>query len=1093
MECTRCRTANRPDRRFCARCGAALAFACVGCGFVNQPGEEFCGGCGRALNAGPATTPRREPAEAERRQLTVMFCDLVDSTALAHRLDPEDLREVIRSYQICASEVIARYEGFVARYMGDGVLAYFGYPHAHEEDAARAIHSGLEIVDALEQLRTQPDAHKAGLRVRVGIATGLVVVGDMIGEGASEETAVVGETPNLAARLQSLAEPGSVLVAELTRELAGGLFEYADEGAREMKGFGRSVRAWRVLRASAAQSRFDAAHSRSLTPLVGRQREINDLLQLWQSAVQGRGRMVLLLGEAGIGKSRLAQALFDRIAGEPHIRLRYQCSPYHTNSALHPFIQQLEREAGFRRREDAARKLDKLEALLARAGDRCGEMAPLFAALLSVPAAGRYPALQMTPQEQKARTLAALLDRLRALAARAPLLLLFEDAHWIDPTSAELLDQVARRLRDMGALAVVTSRKAPDYAWLGLEHVSCIHLQRLDRRQSATLVGRALKGRKIPADVLRQVVDRTDGVPLFIEEVTKFLASSGTDIPTTLQDSLMARLDQLGAAKEVAQAAAVIGREFPRELIAAISLLDDRELSDALGKLISSAVLFGRGRPPWTAFTFKHALVEDAAYGSLLRSRRQELHWRVAEALERSYPERVRVEPEVVAHHYTQAGKPLQAAAYWVAAAQRALDRSANLETLGHATKGLEVLAAAGPGPEAQRLERDLEILRGAAYRALRGFSSTDTERSFARARQLCEQLEDLPRLIEARRGLFSCYYARGALAAAGEQGRQVAALGERLGDRGSRMLGHWMSGCVAFWQGEFGSARRELEEAFSLYDPDAQRANALALQIDPGVNALFHLSWALWILGYPDQACAMSAKAVATARRLAQPFALAMALFFACATRACCGQSAAVRQMLDELTGLTAQQGLGYLGSCALVLEGQELITRGECAAGLGHIGRAFTEFQAQEAGVGLPWAMSISALAYAKLGRPTEGLAIVSRALEAASRNGERQWEAELWRLKGELLLQPPLQQQDNAEASFRSAIELARRQSARSLELRATASLARLLARQGKHASAHRMLAAVHRWFSEGFDTADLHEAANTLHALTAEEQR
>lgn len=1092
MDCASCRTANRPDRRFCASCGAALAFACAGCGFVNQPGEEFCGGCGRALDTGAATMRKRAPAGPERRQITVMFCDLVDSSALAQRLDPEDLREVIRSYQKCASAVIARYEGFVARYMGDGVLAYFGYPHAHEEDAARAIHTGLEIVEALEQLPARPDPHAAGLKVRVGIATGLVVVGDMIGEGASEEAAVVGETPNLAARLQSLAEPGSVLIADVTRELAGGVFEYADEGAREMKGFARPVRAWRVLRTSGAESRFDAAHSRSLAPLVGRRRELNELLHLWQSAVQGDGRAAVLLGEAGIGKSRMAQALAERIAGEPHIRLRHQCSPYHTNSALHPFIQQLEREAGFRRGDDAALRLDKLEALLAKAGDPCPEAAPLFAALLSVPAAGRYPALQMTPQEQKARILAALLDRFRALAAHAPLLLLLEDAHWIDPTSAELLDRIARCLPEVSALAVVTSRQAPDYPWLGLEHVHRIPLQRLDRRQSATIVGRVLQGKKIPADVLRQVVDRTDGVPLFIEEVSKSLASSATEIPTTLQDSLMARLDQLGAAKEVAQTAAVIGREFPRELLAAISMLDDRELSDALDKLTSSAVLFGRGRPPWTAFTFKHALVEDAAYSSLLRGKRQELHCRVAEALERSYPERVRVEPEVVAHHYTQAGKSLQAAAYWVAAAQRALDRSANLETLGHATKGLEVLFAAAPSPESHRLERDLEILRGAAYRALRGFASADTERSFARARELCEQLGDVPRLIEARRGLFSCYYARGALAAAGEQGRQVAALGERLGDRGSRMLGHWMSGCVSFWQGEFGSARRELEEAFSLHDPDAQRANALALQIDPGVNALFHLSWTLWILGYPDQACATSAKAIGTARRLAQPFALAMALFFACATRACCGQSAAVREMLDELTGLTAQQGLGYLGSCARVLEGQELITRGECTAGLSHIGRAFAEFQAQGAGVGLPWALSISALGHARLGRPGEGLAIVSRALEAAGRNGERQWEAELWRLKGELLLLPPLQQDQEAEASFRSAIELAHRQAARSLELRAATSLARLLARRGNHVSAHRMLAAVHGRFREGFDTVDLREAGNTLHALTVAEE-
>jgi class 3 adenylate cyclase/tetratricopeptide (TPR) repeat protein len=1050
-----------------------LPIACTACAFLNQPGEEFCGGCGRRLGAEP-----------ERRQLTVMFCDLVDSTGLAHQLDPEDLREVIRAYQKRVAEVIARYEGFIARYMGDGMLVYFGYPLAHEDDPARAIHSALEIVEALEQ-RQRP--------VRVGIATGLVVVGDTIGEGPSEEAAVVGETPNLAARLQSIAGPGSVLVSEATRALAGGMFEYADEGTRELKGFRQPVRCWRVLRKSGVESRFHAAHSRSLTPLVGRQREIEELMALWRSGTEGQGRVALVVGEAGIGKSRLAEALYQRIAGEPHIDLHYQCSPYHTNSALYPFIHQLERDADFRRNEAAADRLDKLEALLRKSTEHVAEIAPLYAALLSVPTGGRYPPLQMTPQEQKARTIDALLDRLGGLAARAPVLFLFEDVHWIDPTSIELLNLGARRIRNIRALAILTSRTAPDYPWLGLEHVSRIQLERLNRRQATAMVGRVLEGRTLPAGLLAQIIDRTDGVPLFIEEVAKTLAASVAEVPATLQDSLMARLDQLGSAKEVAQVAAVIGREFSRELLAVISQLDERELSEALDRLTSSAVLFGRGRPPWRSFTFKHALMEDAAYASLLRSRRQELHARLAGALERLYPERVRIEPEVLARHYTEAGKALQAAAYWIAAAQRALDRSANLETLGHANKGLEVLAPVPPGAQASRLELELQILRGAAYRALRGFASSDTERSFARARELCEALEDGPRLIEARRGLFSCYYARGALAAAREEGLAVAQLGSRSGDRGSRMLGHWMSGCVAFWQGEFDAARRELEEAFSLYDLDAQRANPLASQIDPGVNALFHLSWTLWITGYPDQAVAASAKAIQAARGLAQPFALAMALFFACATRACCGHSAAVRQMLDELMVLTTQQGLGYLRSCALVLEGQELIARGECGSGLEHIGRAFAEFQAQEAGVGLPWAMSISVLGYAGLGRAQEGLGVLAKAQAAASKNGERHWQAELSRLKGELLLLEP-KHAGEAQACFRECIDVARRQGARSLELRGAMSLARLLARQGEPESARRALAEAYRGFTEGFDTIDLRSAAAALEDLaTIREQQ
>jgi class 3 adenylate cyclase len=845
-----------------------LPVVCPACDTVNQPSEDFCGGCGKTL-AQVAAPParRRQVAGPERRQLTVMFCDLVGSTALSHELDPEDLREVIRSYQEGTRHVIARYEGFVARYMGDGMLAYFGYPQAHEDDAARAIHAGLEIAqapDLLDALPTREGVWRP--RVRIGIATGLVVVGDLIGEGASEEAAAVGETPNLAARLQTLAEPGSVVVAERTRELAGGRFEYADRGTHELKGFDRPVRAWRVLRTSAAESRFDAARTRRMTPFIGRAEEIDLLLGRWRRATEGEGQVVLLVGEAGIGKSRIAETLVERIADEPHIRLRYQCSPYHANSALYPFIQQLERAADFGRGDPAEQKLDKLDALLVKS--------TLFAALLSLPAGGRYPALPLTPQQQKQKTFVALLERFRGFAAQAPVFMLLEDVHWIDPTSIEFLDLLARHVRDLPVLVIITSRVAADYAWLGLQHVSALPLERLDPRQSANMVKRLLGSRKLPADVIEQIVAKTDGVPLFIEEFTKTLATSDavrageaspqavrSEIPSTLHDSLMARLDRLGAAKEVAQVGAVIGREFSRDLVAALSPVGEPELDEALDRLTSSAVVFGRGQPPWTAFIFKHALVQDAAYASLLRSKRQELHRRIAETLESGYPERVRTEPEVVAHHYAQAGQALHAARYSAAAAMRALDRSANVEALGQSAKGLELLAGVAQSTDRDGLELGLRILQGAAYRAVKGFASSDVERSFTRALELSERLDDIPRLIDVRRGLFSYYYARGALALAREQG-YVATLGQRMNDRGSQMLGYWMLGCMAFWQGDYATARQELEDAVALYDPNEQKSKTLALQIDPGVNALRHLSWVLWVLGYPDRAIQTSDRA---------------------------------------------------------------------------------------------------------------------------------------------------------------------------------------------------------------------------------------
>jgi predicted ATPase len=549
----------------------------------------------------------------------------------------------------------------------------------------------------------------------------------------------------------------------------------------------------------------------------------------------------------------------------------------------------------------------------------------------------------------------------------------------------------------------------------------------------------------------------------------------------------MARLDRLGAAKEVAQVAAVVGREFSRDLVAALSPVGEQELGDALDRLTSSAVVFGRGQPPWTSFVFKHALLQDAAYASLLRGKRQELHKRIAETLESSYPERVRTEPEVVAHHFTQAGQALRAARYWAAAALRALDRSANVEALGHAAKGLELLAEVAQSDDRDRLELGLRILQGAGYRAVHGFASSDVERSFTRALELSERLDDVPRLIDVRRGLFSFYYARGALSLAREQGQHVATLGQRMSDRGSQMLGYWMLGCMAFWQGEFATARQELEDAVALYDPSEQKSKTLALQIDPGVNALCHLSWLLWVLGYPERATDTSDKAIRTARELAQPFAVAMALFFACATRACCGNYASASPLLDELIAITGEHGLSYLGSCARVLKGQELIAQDRCVAGLEQVDRALSEFRAQGAGLGLPWSTSISATGYAGLGRVEEARAALSMGFEAMARHDERQWEAELWRLKGELLVLRPGPDSGEAETCFRRAIDVARRQTAKSLELRAAMSLARLLDRQGKVGLAQEILAEVSDWFTEGVDTADLRDARSMLESM------
>ena len=659
----------------------------------------------------PAIDTPRPPikqAEAERRQLTVMFVDLVGSTELSGKLDPEDMREVIRAYQNTVAGEIGRFEGHVAKFMGDGVLAYFGYPRAHEDEAERAVRAGLVISEAVAKLQT---AAAAPLSTRVGIATGQVVVGDLVGEGAAQEEAVVGETPNLAARLQALAEPGNLVVAPTTRRLLGGLFELHDLGANDLKGFATPVRTFRVVGEAGADSRFEALHAAGLTPLVGRDEELQLLLSRWRRAEGGEGQVVLVSGEPGIGKSRLSRALLEALSGEPHVRLRYQCSPHHTSSALHPVIVQLERAAGFAKGDRPETKLDKLEVLLGQSSERVSEAAALLAPLLSITTGERYPALDLTPQRQKQLTLEAIASQLEGLAAERPVLVVLEDAHWIDPTSLELFELMINRVQTLPGLVLITCRPEFQPAWSGYPDVTFLSLNRLGQRQAAGIVERLTRGKALPTDVLGQIVAKTDGVPLFVEELTKTVLESGLlreteagyvldgslpdlEIPATLHDSLMARLDRLGPVKDIAQIGAAIGRTFSHALVTGVAERDHVELGPGLDQLVTSELVFRRGVPPEATYSFKHALVQDAAYESLLRTRRRQLHASIATCLEERFREIVAAEPEVLAHHHNAAGQTEAAVGYWIEAGRRAAERSANREAIEHLNKARGALDA---------------------------------------------------------------------------------------------------------------------------------------------------------------------------------------------------------------------------------------------------------------------------------------------------------------------------------------------------------------------------------------------------------------
>jgi class 3 adenylate cyclase/tetratricopeptide (TPR) repeat protein len=870
----------------------------------------------------PAPAPSAV-AEAERRQLTVMFCDLVGSTPLSARLDPEDLRRIIGAYHRCVTEVVEGFGGFVARYMGDGVLVYFGYPQAHEDDAERATRCGLALVDRVQRLNQAEELH-----ARVGIATGLVVVG-----GEVVEHDVAGDTPNLAARLQTLAEPNTVVIAAGTHRLLGALFEYRELGAVEVKGVAAPVLAWQVLRASAVASRFEALRGSALTPLVGREEEIDLLSRRWALAKTGAGQVVLISGEPGIGKSRIAAELEGRLYAEPHIRLRYFSSPYHQDSALYPFADQLERASGFLPDDPPAARLEKLETLLARAAPPDEDVA-FIAHLLSLPSSDRHKLPNLNPQRIKERTLEALLRQLAGLAREQPVLMVFEDVHWIDPTSHELLDLTIERVRSLPVLLIITFRPEFQPRWTGQPQVTMLTLNRLDRRDRSALVAQVAEGNALPDEVVDQIVDRTDGVPLFVEELTKSVLESGVSlvgIPTTLHDSLMARLDRLAPVRLVAQIGAAIGRQFTYVLLRAVSDLPDDELRGALARLVASELVFERGIPPDAIYTFKHALVQDAAHASLLRSTRQQLHSHIAEALEAHTPELMDTQPELFAQHYAEAGLVEKSVACWGKAGHRSAARSAMAEAAAQYQKGLDQLALLPDIPERQRQELELHSGLGEALKVAKGYAAPETGDAYARARALWEELGSPSEFLGVPFGQSVYHLYRGELDLALRLDEDLLRLTSQRADAAGLILGHLSSGRDLFFVGRFALSRSHLEEALALYDSNSSR-----WLIEQAGASSAYLGIVLFCAGYPDQAMALSSAALADTRRQAHPPSLAGCLATCIRLSLTAGDNAALGEWLDELVMITTEQGFPHWRAMITICRGWVAVKSGDVAEGI-------------------------------------------------------------------------------------------------------------------------------------------------------------
>jgi class 3 adenylate cyclase/predicted ATPase len=1033
-----------------------------------------------------ATSPdASEPATitAERRQLTVMFCDLVGSTALSARLDPEDLSRLIRSYQACVATTIARFDGFIARYVGDGVLIYFGYPQAHEDDAERAVRAALAVIAAIDEAPTLSQS----VRARIGIATGLVVVGESIGTGEARQQTAIGETPNLAARLQALAQPDAVVIADATRRLIGDLFEYRDLGAVELKGIARPLRAWQVLGPSAVRSRFEALRGSALTRLVGRDEELDLLLRRWARAKSGNGHAVLVSGEPGIGKSRITAALEERLHTEPYLRLRYFCSPYHQDSALYPFVDQLGRAAGFERDDMPAAKLEKLEALVARAAPPDEDVA-FLADLVSLPASEHHSLPNLSPQRKKERTLKALIHQLEGLARQQPVLVVFEDAHWIDPTSRELLDLVVERVRSLAVLLILTFRPEFHPPWIGQAQVTMLALNRLDRHDRIALVDQIAGSKALPGEVVAQIADRTDGVPLFVEELTKSVLESGAPligIPSTLHDSLMARLDRLASVRVVAQTGAAIGREFSYQLLRAVSRLSEDELRSALGRLVDSELVFQCGTPPEAVYAFKHALVQDVAHASLLHSARQQLHAHIAEALATHFPEMMDSQPELFAQHYAEAGLAEKSAACWGKAGRRSVARAAVAEAAAQFQKGLDQLARLPNNPERQRQELEFCSSLSAALRAAKGQGAPETGRAYARARELWGRLGFPSEFVQIPYGQSRYHAHRGELDLAQRLDADLLRLSDQRKDAAGRVLGHLSSGVNLMFAGVFASSRMHLGRALELDDPISHRSLVHQAGIHPRVFAQAYLANVLFCLGFPDQALAASNAIILEARKLAHPPSLAGSLAIGARLLSLARNNAALDEGVTQLLAVATEQGFPHWRAQGEIYRGWAKVQSGCVTEGMTLLRSGTAAYRSSGAELLVPHYFALLAAANEIAGQVEAGLTLLDDALQVVERTGERWFAAEVNRHKGQLLLRQG--HTDAAKKLYRQALSIAEEQGARLWELRVAMSLARLCRDQGRHAEARDLLAPIYSWFTEGFDTTDLQEAEALLNEL------
>jgi class 3 adenylate cyclase/tetratricopeptide (TPR) repeat protein len=1039
-----------------------------------------------------------ENHELEVRHITVLFCDLVGSTELSEKLDPEDLRALIDAYRKVCGAAVNRYDGQIANYAGDGLMAFFGWPRAHEDDAVRAVHAALAILSGVTKI-----AGPVTLSSRAGICSGRVVVGQTGGPGGWMEA--VGETPNIAARLQTLASPNTLLVSESTHRLASIAFDFEDLGLRELKGVTKPLRVYGVISAKHRTTRFEAAHATSLTPLVGRSTELGLLLDRWQKSKEGDGQVVLLSGIPGVGKSRLMHELKSNIQSEPYFLLNYQCSPYHSQSAFFPVIEQIELAAQFNSRDSDASKFAKLNSYLSDLTNNPAEPGALIARLLSISVEDQNGLSTLTPQQIKNRTLDKILEMILSLSVQRPTLCLFEDVHWIDPSTLELLELAISRIDRASIMLVVSCRPEFRHAWSNYPNVTLHSLTRLSRSEVTKMIKELLREGSLSEQLFNQIIEKAEGVPLFIEELTTSTISTPLQnrhkkndldpptalvtakVPETLHDALMERLDRVANGRRLAQIAAVIGREFSYDLLTVASRADESDLRSALSQLEEADVIYRTGVAPSVRFAFKHVLLRDAVYNSLLRGKRQQIHADIAAMLETHFHDVVENRPEILAYHYSQAGKNEAAIRCWRESGRRALSNSANVEAIGHFRNALQLLRELPETAERNKEEIEIQLALGIPLIAVQGYAAAETCQVFARARSLCLKLNAAPEYFQALFGLWGHAWMGGKNDEALIMANEFVSKTRETPDRVLLMVANRIMGSTLLTIGEFGASRRHFEDAIALSKSEGKQSVYRLYMVEPQVASLLLLSWDMWFLGYPDQSLARVSEALALAQDLAQPYSIAFAHYMTSVVYLLRGDPARALESAERSLEMSVEQRF----SLYVLLS---TISRGRALGELGRVQEAVTEIEngiaeGRRTGVGFMFPMMHSWLAdaHARAGDNDAATWVVEQTVREIGDTTGRAWEPELYRQRAELLLASNPSKISEAESYLKKAIEMARGQGSKSLELRASIGLAMLWREQNRIDEARALIEPIYRWFEEGGDTADLRRARDLVTAL------